>query len=150
MAWTAPTITEFKTYFSRDFNFATDHDEPENEEYVLDADVIKALTEAGINFNDSLYGSDAQVTAVFMYLVAFHLVVNLQNSAKGISSQSKFPISSNSVGGVAISFQIPERFSKDASLNQYMTNGYGMKYLSLALPFLVGNIGLIEGTTTWR
>lgn len=150
MAWVKPAIADFKAYFARDFNYATDHDEPQNDEYVLDADITKAITEASINFNSRLYGEDALVTAVFMYLAAFYLVVNLQNSSKGIASQSKFPISAASVGGVSVNFQIPARFTEDAYICQFTQNGYGMKYLSLALPFLVGNVTLIEGTTTWH
>lgn len=147
MPWLAPSVSDFKTFFARDFNFATDHDEPQNDEYVLDGDITKAIAEAELNFN-AQYGTDAQVTNVFMYLAAFCLVVNLQNSAKGIASQSKFPISSNSVGGVSVNFQIPDRYAKDPILSIYTQNGYGMKYLSLILPFLTGNIDLIEGTTT--
>jgi hypothetical protein len=150
MSWSLPTVSDFKAYFARDFNFATVQNEPLNDEYVLDSDITKAITEASINFNSELYGEDALVTAVFMYLVAFHLVVNIQNSAKGIASQSKFPISASSVGGVSVNFQIPTRFTDDAYICQFTQNGYGMKYLSLALPYLVGNVTLIEGTTTWQ
>jgi hypothetical protein len=149
MSWAVPSVDDFKTYFARDFNFATVQNEPQNLDYVVDADITKAITEANINFNTGLYGEDAEVTAVFMYLAAFYLVVNLQNSAKGVASQSKFPISSTSVGGVSVTFQIPERFGKDPYIQQFTQNGYGMKYLSLALPFLIGNITLVEGTTTW-
>lgn len=149
MSWLVPSITDFKTYFARDFNFATEHNEPQNLEYVVDADITKALTEANINFNSSLFGEDFEVTAVFMYLVAFYLVVNLQNSVKGVASQSKFPISSTSVGGVSVTFQIPDRFQKDPYIQQFTQNGYGMKYLSLVLPFIIGNVTLLEGTTTW-
>ena len=146
--WTAPTIAEFKAFFARDFNFAPSTD-PNNLDYVIDADITKAIAEGEINFNSSSYGTNAQITNVFMYLAAFYLVFNLQNSMKGITSQSKFPINSNSVGSVSISFQIPERYAKDPVLSMYTQNGYGMKYLSLVLPFLSGNVDLIEGTTTY-
>jgi hypothetical protein len=148
MSWELPTVDDFKEYFARDFNYATTQGEPQNDDYVLDADISKAILEGSINFNLELYGEDAMVTAVFMYLAAFYLVVNLQNSAKGIASQSKFPISSASVGGVSVSYQIPSRFTDDAYICQFTQNGYGMKYLSLSMPFLVGNVTLIEGTTT--
>lgn len=148
MAWIIPSADDFKGYFARDFNFAPDSD-PDNLDYITDSDIDKAIAEAEINFNSALFGTDAQVNIVFFYLVAFYLVFNLQNSAKGISSQSKFPISANSVGGVSVSYQLPEKYSKDPTLSVYTQNGYGMKYLSLTMPFLVGNIGLQQGTTTW-
>ena len=141
------TISEFKSYFARDFNFAPADDQGNIDQYIVDADITKAITESVLNFNDGLFNDPA---TIFMYLVAYTLVVNLQNSAKGISSQAKFPINSNSVGGVSISFAIPERYAKDAFIQQYTKNGYGMKYLSLILPFLTGNIELIGGTTTWQ
>ena len=146
--WTPPSIAEFKAFFARDFNYAPSTD-PNNLDYIIDGDITKAINEGVINFNTSLYGTDAQVTNVFMYLAAFFLVFNIQNSMKGITSQSRFPISSNSVGGVSISFQLPERYAKDPILSMYTQNGYGMKYLALSLPFLSGNVNLIEGTTTF-
>jgi len=128
------TISEFKSYFARDFNFAPADDQGNIDQYVVDADITKAITESVLNFNDGLFNDPA---TIFMYLVAYTLVVNLQNSAKGISSQAKFPISSNNVGGVSISFAIPERYAKDAFIQSYTKNGYGMKYLELVLPYLV-------------
>ena len=128
------TISEFKSYFARDFNFAPADDQGNIDQYIVDADITKAITESVLNFNDGLFNDPA---TIFMYLVAYTLVVNLQNSAKGISSQAKFPINSNSVGGVSISFAIPERYAKDAFIQQYTKNGYGMKYLELVLPYLV-------------
>jgi hypothetical protein len=130
-----PSVSDFKTYFVRDFNFAPENDQ-NVDKYIVDADIIRAITESQASFNETLFGDNA--TIIFMYLVAYTLVVNIQNSSKGISSQAKFPISSNSVGDVSITFQIPDRYQKDALLQQYTKNGYGMKYLELALPYLVG------------
>lgn len=129
------SVSDFKAYFARDFNYAPADDQGNIDTYVVDADITRAINEASQNFNDSLFSDP---TIMFMYLVAYQLVVNLQNSAKGISSQAKFPINSTSVGGVSISFQIPDRYSKDAFLQQYTKNGYGMKYLELVLPYTVG------------
>ena len=130
------TISDFKTYFARDFNFAPADDQGNIDQYIVDADITKAIAEAQVNFNDSLFSDNLGI--IFIYLVAFHLVANLQNSSKGISSQSKFPISSTSVGGVSISFQIPARYANDPIVQQYAQNGYGKKYIEFALPYLVG------------
>lgn len=147
--WSAPSVGDFKTFFARDFNFAPT-DDVSNLDYIIDADLTRAIAEAVINFNSALYGDDAQTTLIFMYLAAFHLVANLQNSAKGISSQAKFPISSNSVGGVSLNFNIPEQYSTDAFIQQYTLNGYGMKYLSLVLPFITGNVAAAYRETSFR
>jgi len=149
--WTTPTVADFKAYFARDFNFATTGDLPQQadiDHYIVDADITRAINEALINFNEGLFGANSAM--VFMYLVAYQLVVNLQNSSKGISSQAKFPISSNSVGGVSVSYQIPDRYSKDAFLQQYTKNGYGMKYLELSLPYIVGNMSTAQAETSYR
>lgn len=148
MSWTSPTASDFKTFFLRDFNFASPSDS-KNTDFIMDSDISRAIVEAEVHFNSGLFASESQATNTFMYLVAFCLVRNLQNSAKGISSQSKFPISNTSVGGVSVGFSIPEPYLKDPVLSSYTQNGYGMRYLELVLPFCVGNIGIIEGGTTW-
>jgi hypothetical protein len=130
------SVSDFKAFFARDFNYAPTEDQTNVDEYIVDADITRAIAEAQVNFNESLFDT-VNVGLIFAYLVAFHLVANLQNSAKGISSQSKFPISSTSVGGVSISFQIPDRYAKDPIIQQYTQNGYGKKYVEFALPYLV-------------
>ena len=141
-----PAVTDFQTFFARDFNFAP-ADDPTNLELVQPGDITRAIAEANINFNPELF---ADPSIPYLYLVAFHLVADLQNSAKGISSQSKFPISSNSVGNVSITFQIPDKFMKNAVIQQYAQNGYGKKYLEFALPGLVGVSAGAYRSTSFR
>lgn len=148
MSWSPPTASDFKTFFARDFNFAPVKD-PNNLDYVVDSDITRAINEGLINFSPSLFGSDAQITNVFMYLAAFFLVFNIQNSVKGLSSQSRFPINSNSVGGVSVNFTLPEIYQDDPVLSMYTQNGYGMKYLSFALVMLPGGVDISEGDVTF-
>lgn len=145
--WEKPSVTTFKTFFARDFNFAPVGD-PDNLDYITDTDINRAISEAEINFNPGLYAKLEYATNVFMYLAAFFLVFNIQNSSKGINSQCKFPISSTSAGGVSVSYQIPARYAEKPLYAMYTHNGYGMKYLSLTLPLLIGNVTLVEGDTT--
>ena len=77
-----PAVGDFKTYFVRDFNFAPSGD-ANNLDFITDTDITRAINEGLINFNQELFGDNA--TTIFMYLAAYTLVVNLQNSAKGIS-----------------------------------------------------------------
>lgn len=144
MSWTPPAYTDFQAFFARDFYFAQPSD-PDNLDFVTANDINRAIAEAQINFNQALYGSNANITNVFMYLVAFCLVRNIQNSTKGLSSQSRFPISSNSVGGVSVNFQMPEQYSKDPWLSSLTVNGYGMRFLEFTLPYLVGNVFVVPG-----
>jgi hypothetical protein len=147
MAWTTPTIADFKAQFNRDFPYAP-ADDPDNLDLVIDSDITKAINQALLNFNDGLFPDVASATLAFLYLAAFYLVTNLQNSAQGIGAQAKFPINSKSVGGVSVSYSIPDKYLKDPVFSIYATNGYGIMYLSMVIPCLVGNVGLIAGYTT--
>jgi hypothetical protein len=140
MAWTAPTVTDFKNFFTRDFPFGSDA------EHVMDADISRAILEATVDFNVDL---DDENHVVFMHLIAFHLVEDLKLSAKGVAAQAVFAASSKSVGGVSVSFTIPDQFARDPKIASYAANGYGMKYLSLVLPQLVGGGQVVRGTTTY-
>lgn len=143
-SWTPPAPSDFQAFFARDFFFASETD-PNNLDFVTVNDITRAINEALINFNIALYGSNANITNVFMYLVAFCLVRNIQNSTKGLSSQTRFPISSTSVGGVSVSFSIPEAYMKDPFIASLTMNGYGMRFLELSLPYLSGNVTAICG-----
>lgn len=157
--WKVPTAAQFQAQFVRDFNYAPASD-PNNLNYVTVADINQAISNAQQNFNPNAFGVGqnlvnpnpnnlANATNVFLYLSAFYLCWNLQNSAKGVSSQTNFPINSKSAGGVAVTYTVPERYAKSPILSIYTQNGYGMVYLSLVLPYTVGNVKLIPGTTTY-
>lgn len=149
MPWTPPVASDFKSYFNRDFPYAPAGDASLN--FIQDADITKALLEAGDNFNSGCIGDGgSQTTRIFMYLVAFFLVQNIQNSTKGLAATARFPIAGTSVGGVSVSSEIPERYKKDPFLSQFTTNAYGMRYLQLAEPYARGNVRLVQGTTTFQ
>lgn len=141
-----PTVTDFKTKFLRDFNYAPSTDLT-NLDYVTDTDIQNAIDLALANFAQDLFGDSAN--QIFFWLAAFYLVYSLQTSAKGITSQSRFPIESSSVGGVSVSFAIPEEYTKNPNLNMFTMNGYGLMYLNLAYPYTIGNVDITEGTTTF-
>jgi len=148
MPWTAPTVAQFKTYFVRDFPYAPEND-PSNAGYILDADITKAIAEAGAKFNPGLgYGEDSAVTMAFMYLAAHFLVENIKMSSAGLSGQIQQLVSSKSVGGISESYAIPEKFTKSPYTSMFLKNKYGERYLALSFPLIVGGVGLVEGTTT--
>lgn len=145
--WEPPTIEQFMLFFARDFNYTDDNT---NLNLVTPNDIAQAISEALINFNTRLYGSNANITTVFMYLAAFNLVRKIIVSTKGLSSQSKFPIGSNSVGGVSINFSLPEAYAKDPWLSSLTVNGYGMRFLEFTLPYLSGNVFVVGGGLSAR
>jgi len=147
MSWSVPAVSAFKSKFVRDFNYAP-ASKPNDLNFVTDADIQSAYDNAELNFNPSLFGTDAQINNVFLYLAAFYLVESIKTSSQGFGSQANFPINSKSVGGVSVAFTIPEKYMKNPQLAVFANNGYGMIYLSLVLPFAVGNVETIHGTTT--
>lgn len=145
--WTSPTLSDFKSRFVRDFPYAPAKDQ-DNPDYVMDADINAAMAQAGGSFNTRLGAADAQMTEMYLLLSAFYLVENIKTAEKGIRSQAEFLASSKSVGGVSVSYQIPEAYSQDPFLSQFTANRYGMQYLAIALPFVVGGARAIWGATT--
>ncbi len=145
MSWTAPTATEFKAQFVRDFPYAPAAD-PTNLEYITDSDITAAINQAQINFNSGLFGDNA--TIIFMFLAAHTLIMNIRNSSMGLSSQAKFALNSSSVGGVSISNNINEQFANDPLFSGYLQTGHGKVYLDMVYPYTIGNVGISCGRTT--
>lgn len=117
--------------------------------YLSDADIEKAMAEALIGFNESLF-DDAEKDLVFMYLTAFYLVLDIKNSTAGLSSNAYTSFtSSKSIGNVSESFGIPTWASSNPMYSMYLDNGYGKKYLSYLIPRVTGWFYLSKGATTW-
>lgn len=115
--------------------------------YVLDADITKAFAEAKILFNTGLFETDSQIQLAYLYLTAHYLVNDIQTANQGLQSSASFPVNSRSVGSVSESYSIPDRYLKDPAMSFYTRSGYGLKYLSLVLPKLVGNVISVQGKT---
>lgn len=145
MSWIAPTVTEFKGKFLRDFQYAPAED-PTNLKYVTDGDIQAAIDDGNIDFNSGLFGDAA--TAIFLYLAAYHLVQNIQMGSKGLTAQAIFTQASKSVGGVSVSNQIASQYADDPITSKYLKNAYGQKYIELAHPYLIGGVLAVMGRTT--
>lgn len=141
MAYVYPDATDFKDYFTRDFPYGSDS------ATVMDSDIEKAIGEAKFNFNSGLFSSQENFTIGFLYLTAHYLVTDLRNSSQGINGAYTWLESSKSVGSVSQSFSIPERILADPYLSMLSKTNYGAKYISLILPQLVGNFGIVYGRT---
>lgn len=113
--------------------------------YCQDSDIVNAMAEANINFNEGLFGDIAEKKLVFGYLVAYYLTVDFKNA---LGQSSAGIVTSKSVGSVSESVSLPQWMLNDKLLGAYARNGYGMKYLSLLQPHLIGNIMFFEGATT--
>lgn len=149
------TLDDFKSWFVRDFKYATpvgstDRLDECDKDLVTDLDLTKAFTEATINFNPGLFSTDDQLKTSFLYLSAHYLVNDLQTSAEGATSVGYFTVASRSVGSVSESYDLPSWMKTDPNLSYYATTRYGQKYLSIIKPLLVGNVQVYQGATTYR
>lgn len=142
MSYTDPSVSDFKGFFVRDFPYGSNVDQN-----VLDADITRALSEAGTSINPECFSSQATYTNGFLYLAAHNLVVNLRNSSQGISSSFSWLRTGKSVGSVSDSFQIPERIAQNPYLASLSKTGYGVKYLEMLIPKLSGQIFTAAGGT---
>jgi hypothetical protein len=145
VAYTAPTVADFKARFDRDFGFAADQTDMER---VRDTDITRGITSASVNFNEALWESQAIYAEAYLLLAAHYLVTNLLNSSQGLGSQANWLTNSKSVMSVTESFIIPDRIARSPILAIYSKTGYGMEYLSLIMLRLIGNVALVQGNTT--
>ncbi len=111
--------------------------------YTQDSDILNAMAEANVNFNEGLFPSETTAKLVFMYLVAHYLTVDFNNAlGSGIIGIA----TSRSVGSVSESYTIPNWILNNAGLAPYATTGYGIKYATLIRPYLVGNFFIVKGS----
>lgn len=130
-----PTVTEdWKVYNGNVLN------------YTQDSDILNAIAEASVNFNQGLFGDCCTAKLVFLYLVAFYLTLDFQNAMAPMGGGGI--VQSKSVGSVSESYAIPQWMLNNPSYSMYAVNGYGRKYLSLIRPYLLGTIILSKGRTT--
>jgi hypothetical protein len=87
---------------------------------------------------------------VFCYLAAHYLVIDLNNAQNPLALGFMGFTQSKSVGSVSESFLIPSWVQTNKMLSQYMSTGYGQKYLSLIQPYLTGNIIFTPGAINFR
>lgn len=137
------TVAEFKAWFSRDFPYSEDGDLTG----VTPADIQKAFAEANMNFNPSLFDTEENLKLGFLYLAAHYLCIDLQNSAQGINGKYEGLMSSKSVGSVSVGYTIPNWVTEHPIYSLLTQTRYGMKFLSLIIPLLIGNIRAVKGAT---
>lgn len=119
----------------------------DEDNYITDDDIQKAMNQAKVVFNTRFGANIEQMTNIFLHLVAYYLMIDLSNA----SSTGGFlgVTSSKSVGDVSESYAIPAFVSNSPLYSMYMQNGYGLKYLSMILPFISGRVLLSRGRTTY-
>ena len=113
--------------------------------YTQDSDILEAINEAFVNFNEGLFPDEATAKLVFLFLVAHYLTIDFGIATGGIQVGLT---TSKSVGSVSESYSIPNWLLNNAALSSYATTPYGIKYASLIRPYLVGNFFIVKGGVT--
>jgi hypothetical protein len=142
VAYSDPSVADFKTYFNRDFPYGTDVNVA-----VTDTDIGKAFQMVGINMNPGLFGYQSSYTIGYLLMAAHFLVMNLRASSQGLNGQFSFLEASKSVGSVAQAFSIPQRILDNPEMAMYCKTNYGAQFLQLVLPQLAGQMFIAYGST---
>lgn len=142
-AYTNPSVSDFKTYYVRDFPFGVDTS------HVMDSDVSNAMLEASNFINGCLFSTQSNYTLGFLRLSAHYLVMNLRASSQGIWGQYPWMTTSKSVGSVSESIQIPDRIMANPVMAMLTKSTYGAAYLFMVLPQLVGQTFSVYGGTNY-
>lgn len=115
------------------------------DDYISDADISRAFTEAKINFNPNLFPKCDECKMAYCYLAAHYLVIDLNNAQNPFALGGMGIVSGKSVGSVSESYAVPQWLLNDKNLGLLARTGYGLKYLSLIAPKLHGNIIFTRG-----
>lgn len=145
------TVADFKARFYRDFTykgvvnpaipFEADPD------FVQDQDITNAFDDAKQLLNQGLFSDDSGIRLGYLYLTAHCLVLNIGNANAGLGATANMPVSSRSVGSVSESYAIPERYLKEPIFQPYIGTAYGLKYLTMVMPAMTGNVVSVHGAT---
>lgn len=117
-------------------------------DYVTDADIERAMSQAMLSVNYRFGNDDSTRIMIYLHLVAFYLVMDWKNAQAGTSSSYSGFVASKSVGDVSESYNFPQWVANSPVYSMYLSNGFGMKYLSLIIPYLSCTILFSPGRTT--
>ena len=116
--------------------------------YVTDADIERAMSQAYLNKNPRFGSTDEERINIYLHLIAFYLVMDIQNASGGVNSSYSGLVASKSVDSVSISYNFPQWLVNNPVYSIYSQNGYGMKYLSLILPYMSVTVMFSCGRST--
>lgn len=142
MAFTTPTVADFKAQFARDFPYGTD---PATS--VLDLDITNAFRFTNVNFNSDFWADQGSYSLGYLLLTAHYMVLNLRASSQGLNGQYNWIQTNKSVGSVSEGFSIPQRILDNPEFAMLSKTNYGAQYLLLILPQLSGQVFSVCGST---
>ena len=119
-------------------------------DFITDEDIQKAMSQALINANERYGKDDNEKVNIFLHLIAFFLVVDWKNAAGGAASSYSGFTASKSVGDVSESYNFPSWLMDTPMYTLYSQNGFGLKYLTLVLPYISCPLLLADGRSTFN
>jgi len=153
------TVAAFKAQFFRDFTYG------DGPTAVMDRDIQSALNTANSLFNPALFDTTligavplqtSESLIAYLNCAAHFMVLALQAvggpsmkagaGSPGLRSQGEGVISSKSGGGLSASYSWPSTVTDSPVLFQFTKTDYGLVYLQMLMPRLVGNVGAVFGT----
>jgi hypothetical protein len=118
-----------------------------NSKRVTDDDIAGGILDAQFNVNPGLFPSQQMFSRAFLYLAAHEMIEKLRMAAAGVQSQYSWLTVAKSVEGVSQTFEIPLVVSENPFLAALSTTRYGLQYIKIISPLLVGNIHAAETYT---
>lgn len=116
---------------------------------IYDSDIERAMQEAAFKYNYRLFGDDERGKMIALYLTAFFLVYDRRMAASGLNSNATAgPITSRKVGDMSVSYSVSNLYSRHSAYEFLSSNDYGRKAFNLMLPYLCGNVMVVEGRST--
>ena len=117
-------------------------------DYVMDSDIQKAFDQARGFVNPDIFENGKIEADAYYYCTAHYLVLDIRMAESGLDSRGEGVVSSKSVGGVSVSYDMPAAFTADPQWAYFATTEYGRKFLAYIIPRLVGMPGIAYGWTT--
>lgn len=142
MAFSNPSVQDFKDRFFRDFPYGVDPTTT-----VVDQDITTAFVMVNINMNPELFADQGSYTQGYLLLSAHYLVMNLRSSSQGLNGQFNFGQQSKAAGSVSEAFAIPQRILDNPDWAILCKTNYGAQFIQLVLPQLAGQIYGVAGST---
>lgn len=150
MAYTTPTIDEFKIQFARDFAFnipANMTGDDSSLDKVRGVDITNAQLQAAIVVNPGLIESQALFSFWMNVVTAHFLATNIQASSQGLGSAASWLTASKAVGEIREAYLVPKKVRESVLLSGLMQTQYGKQFVVAMSARLIGNIQIVPGTT---
>lgn len=112
-----------------------------NDKAVTDFDIVNAfLAVEAFGAPQQLFATQDSYSTAYNLLAAHFMVTSFLASSQGVMGKPAWLTASKSVGPISESFQIPERVQKSVTFSRFSATTYGVRFLEIIAPRLVGNL----------